>query len=175
MSGGWNLNGVGYSGTMPRALKRTRGRIALLAFLALAAFVVGATLPHHASAGAATPAGASTVSTSGHDVLATAHSGAAGSAPSASDAMADADQSQDDHGEHPCPTPVCHATNVQAKDVVNRSALQGDALGLLGALFVAVTGAERVGAWTGVQRWVTRPPCPLAGFLLLITLGVSRT
>lgn len=157
---------------MLRALNGRRGRLALVAFVALSGFLLCLLpphAPHDSTPRAAETAGVSTAhgSTAPH----AADPAPASSAP-VSQVGADPSSGEHEHGhDHP---PVCHTTGAQVMDVV--TPLLGLLLGLVGALLGADFGLVRLDSWARVaQGWSTRPPCRLSGFPLLINLCVSRT
>ncbi|GAB2761963.1 hypothetical protein GCM10027174_43200 [Salinifilum aidingensis] len=156
---------------MLRALQSSRGRTALLVLFALSAFLMCTLPPHHSQIQTATQTGA-TATSGGHPGTAAFHADEAVSTSAAADRQTGPHPEGDEH-----PSPVCHVTSDHVMDAIKRFApsAQGDLLALLGALVVVLAGAAHLDTRARARWRSTRPPGLLAGFPLLITLGVSRT
>lgn len=154
---------------MLKAFVRTHGGARAFVMFALSALLACFALPHHAHMASAAPSGGEAASA----VVGSQHGTAAPSAPEA-----DPDSSPsggDCEQEHP--EPACHNTEAQVMDLSKRWSAAGsdDLSGLLGAVVVVLAGGALLLARARSQRCWTRPPLRLAGFSLLINLGVSRT
>lgn len=151
--------------SMLKVFEWTRGSIRFLALFALSAFLICTLLPHHSHADASATSGTTNVSAAPQSA---SEDRSVDAGASASEAGHDALQS---------PFPVCHNEGTQVMDLSKQfvPTTSSDMLGLLGALLVAVLCAARLNARPRAPLWSTQPPRMLAGFPLLIALGVSRT
>ncbi len=158
-------------GNMLKVLIGERGRSAFVAVLALSAFLICLLPSHHAQAYTTTASAATSTSTAGpYSALQPGDSASAPDTPTANGGTER--QSSDDHGHYHDPAPACHATSAHLMDTA-KPPIQGSVLGLLGALLIVPARVARNNA--RAPGWATRPSRLLAGFPLLITLGVSRT
>lgn len=151
---------------MRKGIRFCQRWFAALALFALSAFLMCALPPHAPQAEAGPAANAAAVSVSGpaaaHDP-GSAHSPGQGAAHG--------------HDDHSGTGPVCHA--IGAAHAVGLLApsqsSQLELLGLLALALIVVAGLLRPGSSQSMSSWWRRPRRPLAGFPLLISLGVSRT
>lgn len=146
-----------------------RRSVRLFVVFALAAFLLCVLVPHLADIEAATTTGASNGSV--------AASSAVTPSSAAPNTQMDTSSMHGGQEQEPHHTPVCHTSDEHVMDVAKRvsSLVSSDVLGLLGALLIALVGLSRWDACAKARWWSTRPPGLLAGFPLLIALGVSRT
>ena len=150
---------------MLKAFVRTRGGVRVFVMFALSVLLTCCGLPHHAHMASAAPNGGEAVPAAVGTV-----------APSVPEAGPAPSPPGDDCGqEHR--DPACHNTNAQVMDLSKRWSAPGsdDLAGLLGAVVVVLAGGALLLARARPQRCRTRPSRRLAGFSLLINLGVSRT
>lgn len=159
---------------MLRAFERTSESIRLLAMLALSVLLMCVLLPHHSHAQAATGAGSGSTAVPTAAAAPTPSADTPASSAPDTKAQSPSTQEGDDHGTSP--GPVCHNAGTQVMDMAKRfTSGQSDVLGFLGALLITFVGVVSLGTRARARWWSARPPRALAGFLLLLTLGVSRT
>ncbi|MBE9372833.1 hypothetical protein IQ251_00055 [Saccharopolyspora sp. HNM0983] len=155
---------------MLKAFVRTRGGARAFVMFALSALLACFALPHHSHVATAAPSG-------GEAAPAAASSEHSTATPSAPEADPDTsflggDCEQDSH-----PEPACHNAEAQVMDLSKRWSASDpdDWPALLGVVVVVLAGGALLLGRTRAQRCWTRPPLRVAGFSLLIKLGVSRT
>lgn len=149
---------------MRKGIRFSQRWFAPLVLFALSAFLMCALPPHAPHAEASPAANAAAVSAS---------------APAAADDSGSAHSPGAAHGhdDHSGTGPVCHAVGGShvAVPLAPSQSSQLELLGLLALALIVVAGLLRPGSSRPMPCWSTGPRRPLAGFPLLISLGVSRT